>query len=162
MESGYTRKPRKKPRPKAQREARNERRRAPYAKRHEQVLGKRGLGKKTIELLEKAQGKRQLAKEALEEAILKTRALARKHFPLDKQGNPRTRRNRHTGKMEPVGNARTYLELAQASARFASWLAPYQSPKLRALTVKEAPSELSEEITLTDNILNSKKRAGRL
>ena len=125
MESGYTRKPRKKPRTKAQREARNERRTGDYAERHEQAPGKRGLGKKSIELLAKAQGKQQLAKEALEEAMLKTLTLARKHFPLNKQGNPRTKRNRETGKMEPVGNAGTYLALAEASARFATSLAPY-------------------------------------
>jgi hypothetical protein len=156
MESGYTRKPRRKPRTKAQREARNEKRRALYAERHEQVPSKRGLGKKTIELLEKAKGKPPLAKESLEEAMLKTRALAQKHFPLDKKGNPRTRRNPDSGRREPVGNARTYLELAEASARFASWLAPYQSPKLAALAVEEAPSELTEETTFTINISNPK------
>lgn len=147
MESGYARKPRKKPRAKAQREAHRCFCRAPR---------KRGLGKKTIELLAKAQGKRPLAKEALEEAMLKTRKLARKHFPLNNQGNPRTRRNRETGKMEPVGNAGTYLKLAEALARFACALARYQSPKLRALTVKEAPREPAEETRFTLNIFDSK------
>ena len=55
MESGYTRKSRKR-RTKAQRKARNKRRRELYAERHGQVPRKRGLGKSTFELLKKDTG----------------------------------------------------------------------------------------------------------
>jgi hypothetical protein len=56
MESGYTRKSRKR-RTKAQRNARNKRRRELYAERHGRVPRRRGLGKSTFELLKKNTGK---------------------------------------------------------------------------------------------------------
>ena len=144
MESGYTRKSRKR-RTKAQRKARNKRRRELYAKRHGQVLRKRGLGKSTSELLKTTQGKGQLATETLEEMMLEMFALAQNHNPLDKHGNFRTRRNRDTGEIEPVGNLDAYLELSKAAAQLARRLAPYQSPKLATRATEKAPSELAEK-----------------
>jgi hypothetical protein len=143
MESGYTRKSRKR-RTKAQRKARNKRRRELYAERHGQVLRKRGLGKSTFELLKKTQGKGQLATEVLEEMMLETFALAQNHSPLDKHGNFRTRRNPVTCEIEPVGNLDAFLQLGKAAARMARRLAPYQSPKLARRATAEAPSELVE------------------
>ena len=105
-----------------------QKRRELYAKRHEQVLEKRSLGKSTSELLEKAQGKGQLATETLKEMMLKLLPLAQNHYPLDKNGNWRKRRNPGLGETESVG---TFLKLIKAAARLAYRLAPYQSPKAR-------------------------------
>jgi hypothetical protein len=80
-----------------------QKRRELYAKRHEQVLEKRSLGKSTSELLEKAQGKGQLATETLKEMMLKLLPLAQNHYPLDKNGNWRKRRNPDLGETESVG-----------------------------------------------------------
>jgi hypothetical protein len=153
MESGYTRKSRKR-RTKALRNARNKRRRELYAERHGRAPRRRGLGKSTFELLKKTQGKGQLATEALEEIMLGTFALAQNHYPLDKHGNFRTRRNPVTGEIKPVGNLDVYAKLIEAAARVARRLAPYQSPKLARRATAKAPGELVEETSFTIRIFD--------
>jgi hypothetical protein len=46
-------------------------------------------------------------------------------------------------------------DVSEATARFAAWLAPYQSPKLSAIAIA-APSEIEEETSITVNIFNAR------
>ena len=45
------------------------------------------------------------------------------------------------GKKIPIGDYDRYIECTEACARFAAWLAPYQSPKLSAVAVTKAPQQ---------------------
>jgi len=118
-------------------------------------LRKRGLNKTTRELLHTSNGKL-LAKDVLEACMLRTYALSQLYDPLARDDNERVRVDPKTGAEEPAGDAKQFLEFAEATARFAKWLAPYQSPKLSAIAIKEAPSELQEETTFTVNIFNER------
>lgn len=118
-------------------------------------MRKRGLNKTTRELLHTSNGKL-LAKDVLEACMLRTYALSQLYDPLARDDNERVRVDPKTGAEEPAGDAKQFLEFAEATARFAKWLAPYQSPKLSAIAIKEAPSELQEETTFTVNIFNER------
>jgi hypothetical protein len=117
-------------------------------------LRKRGLNKTTRELLHTANGKL-LAKEVLEMCMLSAFALLPHLDPLDRDAdeggvNPKTR---------PVGlpgNTKLYPDMLGAAARFAKWLAPFQSPKLSAVAVVEASSEIQEETSFTLDIFKAR------
>jgi hypothetical protein len=142
MDSGH----RNKLRPQTRQEL-NEKRRLRRAKKaldaETKGLRKRGLNLQTRELLHKANGK-PLAKEVLEEFMLDMFALSEHYYPLDQDGNERMRVNPTTGAVVPADNEERYLDVAGAVARVAAWLAPYQSPKLSAIAIAEAPSEIEE------------------
>ena len=65
-------------------------------------------------------------------------ALSQHYLPHDAQGNQRYREG-EDGKKIPIGDYDRYIECTEACARFAAWLAPYQSPKLSAVAVTKAP-----------------------
>ena len=108
----------------------NEKRRLRRAKKaldaEAKGLRKRRLNLRTRELLHKANGK-PLAKEMLEAAMIRMMALSLHYLPHDAQGNQRYREG-EDGKKIPIGDYDRYIECTEAYARFAAWLAPYQSP----------------------------------
>lgn len=175
MESGYTRK--KVPTPE-QKEALLERKRAGGAERQrayrerkakgEVVPGQRpgrepgSLNMATREMLAKAKGK-PLAREILEEAMVRTLHVARRWYPLDvdgserfhmvpgkdEQGNPIERR-------VATGNHERFMEAMEATARFAAWLAPFQSPKLSAIAVAQPQSSKTEHVVMEINVFGDR------
>jgi hypothetical protein len=139
----------------------NEKRRLRRAKKaldaEAKGLRKRGLNMRMRELLHKANGE-PLAKEVLETCMLRCVALSEHYYPLDQDGNRRMRVNPTTGELEPVVDLGLYLDLLKATARFAAWLAPYQSPKLRAIALDVAPTEIKEESSFTLSIFNARSK----
>jgi hypothetical protein len=140
-------------------EERNERRRLRRAKKaledEANGLRKRKLNKRTRELLYTSNDKL-LAKDVLEECMLGAHALAQCCDRLDRDDNERVRVNPNTGAEEPAGDVKLFLACAEAAARYAKWLAPFQSPKLRPVAVAEAPSEIREETSFTCSIFSAR------
>jgi hypothetical protein len=97
-----------------------------------------------------------LAKDVLEECMLGVHALAQCYDPLDRDDNERVRVNPNTGAEKPAGDVKLFLDCAEAAARYAKWLAPFQSPKLRSVPVAEAPSEIREETSFTISIFSAR------
>ena len=71
---------------------------------------------------------------------LRQMVLSQHYLPHDAQGNQRYREG-EDGKKIPIGDYDRYIECTEACARFAAWLAPYQSPKLSAVAVTKAPQQ---------------------
>jgi hypothetical protein len=142
-----------------EKEERNKRRRLRRAKKaledEANGLRKRKLNMRTRELLCTSNGK-VLAKDVLEECMLAVHALAQCFDPLDRDDNVRVRVNPNTGAEEPAGDLERFLACLEAAARYAKWLAPFQSPKLRRVAVAEAPSEIREETSFTCSIFSAR------
>jgi hypothetical protein len=156
MDSGYKNKFRRQTRQKQ-----NERRRLRRAEKslegEAKGLRKRGLNKRTLELLHKANGK-PLAKEMLEDCMLRSYALYQRYDPFDQDGNERMHVNPATGAMEPAGDMELFVKFLDATALYAAWLAPFQSPKLKPVATREQqplPDE-GEEVRWTIDIFNSR------
>ena len=48
---------------------------------------------------------------------------------------------------EPYGDEEKFMQAMEAAARYASWLASYQSPKLSAVAIAQLSSQQDEHIT---------------
>jgi hypothetical protein len=141
-----------------ERKERNEKRRLRRAKKsledEAKGLRKRGLNKTTRELLHTSDGK-PLAKDVLEACMLDLLALLQHLDPLDRDADGRGV-NPRTGAVGPPGDTKLYLDMLEATARFAKWLAPFQSPKRSAVAVGEASSEIQEQTSFTLDIFKAR------
>ena len=117
-------------------------------------MRKRGLNKTTRELLHTSNGKL-LAKEVLEKLMLDSLALSERLDPLGGDDDERDV-NPKTGAVAPLGDTKLWLAVANATARFAMRLAPYQSAKVRPIAVAEASSKIQEEFSFTLDIFKAR------
>jgi hypothetical protein len=159
MESGYIRKRNAKKRAKL---LEKEAARQANIREEKRGVGQRGLSKSTQEMLAKAHGK-PLAREVLENIMLKTFRGMNHWYPFDAHGSLKTRqvefRNQDgsTGtRTEMVGDWDRFIEFAKAAGKFAADLAQYQSPKLSAISVAQPQSSKDEHVTLTVNIFDER------